>query len=119
MQSNNFLINEETIGYLDNIIKKRLFANGYIFYGAEGLGKKQAAFTFIKGILKTYGVEQKIEKKINNNNHPDLLIVESTQFIKGSKTKNVNSELHSKGNSEVIKVEQIKKKVPPKQRKNF
>ena len=29
---------------LNKIIKNKSFANGYIFYGAEGLGKKQTAF---------------------------------------------------------------------------
>ena len=37
---NNFLLHEEVNICLKNIIKKKSFANGYIFYGAEGLGKK-------------------------------------------------------------------------------
>ena len=45
---NNFFLNEEVNTYLTNIIKKKSFANGYIFYGAEGLGKKQTALQFIK-----------------------------------------------------------------------
>ena len=40
-KTNNFLINVEVNKHLENIIKTKLFANGYIFYGAEGLGKKR------------------------------------------------------------------------------
>ena len=35
-EKNDLLINEEIKQYLDNIIKKKSFANGYIFLGAEG-----------------------------------------------------------------------------------
>ena len=52
VQKNNFLINEEVNNCLKNIIKTKSFANGYIFYGAEGIGKKQTALEFIKEIFK-------------------------------------------------------------------
>ena len=39
----NFFSNEEINTHLKNIIKNKSFANGYIFYGAEGVGKKQTA----------------------------------------------------------------------------
>ena len=42
-KENNFLFNEEVNACLNNIIKNKSFANGYIFYGAEGVGKKQTA----------------------------------------------------------------------------
>ena len=51
-KKNNFLFNEEVNSCLDNIIKSKLFANGYIFYGAEGVGKKLTALQFIKEIFK-------------------------------------------------------------------
>ena len=44
-KKNNFLLkNEEVNTYLNNIIKNKLFANGYIFYGAEGVGKSKLLF---------------------------------------------------------------------------
>ena len=46
-KKNNLLINEEVNAYLNSIIKKKSFANGYIFFGAEGVGKKQTALLFI------------------------------------------------------------------------
>ena len=36
----NLLFNDEVDKYLNNIIKKKSFANGYIFYCSDGLGKK-------------------------------------------------------------------------------
>jgi len=52
VQKNNFLFNEEVNTCLKNIIKNKSIANGYIFYGAEGVGKKQTALQFIKEIFK-------------------------------------------------------------------
>ena len=40
-KKNNFFLNEEVNTFLKNIIKNKSFANGYIFYGAEGLGKNK------------------------------------------------------------------------------
>ena len=48
VKKNNFFLNEEVNTFLKNIIKNKSLANGYIFYGAEGLGKKQTALQFIK-----------------------------------------------------------------------
>ena len=50
VKKNNFFFNEEVNTFLENIVKKKSLANGYIFYGAEGLGKKQTALQFIKEI---------------------------------------------------------------------
>jgi len=47
VKKNNFFLNEEVNSTLKNIIKNKSFANGYIFYGAEGLGKKHTALQFI------------------------------------------------------------------------
>ena len=51
-KTNNFLINVEVNKYLESIIQNKLFANGYIFYGAEGIGKKETALNFVKQIFK-------------------------------------------------------------------
>ena len=52
IKNNNFFLNEEVNTYCKNIIKNKSLANGYIFCGAEGLGKKQTALQFIKEIFK-------------------------------------------------------------------
>ena len=75
-KENNFLFDEEVNTCLNSIIKKKSFANGYIFYGAEGLGKKQTALQFIKEIFKQSSPGENVEERITNNNHPDFLIIE-------------------------------------------
>ena len=76
VKKNNFLLNEEVNTCLNNIIKNKSFANGYIFYGPEGIGKKETAFQFIKEIFNQSSQRDNVEEKIINNNHPDFLIIE-------------------------------------------
>ena len=52
IKKNNSSLNEEVNTCLNNIIQNKTFANGYIFYGAEGIGKKQTALRFIIEIFK-------------------------------------------------------------------
>ena len=92
-----FSFNEEVNTLLERIIKSKSFANGYIFCGAEGVGKKKAAFQFIKEIFKQSSFNDRIEENINN--HPDFLIIEPTSLLE---TK------VSKSGSEIIKVAQIR-----------
>ena len=70
--TNHKFFNDEVNKYLESIIKTKLFSNGYIFYGAEGLGKKQAALQFIETILKKYPLNKQNEEKITYVNHPDF-----------------------------------------------
>jgi len=71
VKNNNLFLNEEVNTFLKNIIKNKSLANGYIFYGAEGLGKKQTALQFIKEIFKESSPSENIEERITNNNHPN------------------------------------------------
>ena len=87
VKKNNFLFNEEVNKYLDRVIKNKSFANGYIFYGAEGVGKKQTALRFIKEIFKQSSRSENIEEKITNNNHPDLLIIEPSSLLEVKRSK--------------------------------
>ena len=48
IKKNNFFLNEDVNIFLKNIIKNKSFANGCIFYGAAGIGKKETALQFIK-----------------------------------------------------------------------
>jgi DNA polymerase-3 subunit delta' len=106
VQKNNFSLNEEVNKCLNSIIKNKTFANGYIFYGAEGVGKKQSAFQFIKEIFKQSSLSENIEDKITNNNHPDFLIVEPDYLLSDKNSK--NSDLEKKSGSEIIKISQIR-----------
>ena len=108
VKKNNFFLNEEVNIFLKNIIKNKSLANGYIFYGAEGLGKKQTAFQFIKEIFKQSSPSENVEERITNNNHPDFLIIEpdSLSTIKSSGSSDFEKTI--KSGSEIIKIAQIR-----------
>jgi len=108
VKKNNFFLNEEVNTFLKNIIKNKSLANGYIFYGAEGLGKKQTALQFIKEIFKQYSPSENIEEKITNNNHPDFLIIEPDSLLATKSSGVSNLEKTIKSGSEIIKIAQIR-----------
>ena len=103
----NLLINKEVNANLKNILEKKLFSNGYIFYGPEGIGKRQTAIQFIKEIFKQYSPNSNIEEKILDNNYPDFLLIEPTYVLKGN-TINLSQSLPSKNKQATIKIEQIR-----------
>ena len=104
----HLFVNEEVDTYLNSIIKKKSFANGYIFYGSEGLGKKHTALKFIKEIFKQSSQSGNIEEKINKNNHPDFLIIEPNSPTESKSSKNSNLEKITNSAAEIIKVSQIR-----------
>jgi len=108
VKEHNFLFNEEVNKCLKSIIKNKSFANGYIFYGAEGVGKKQTAFQFIKEIFKQSSLSRNIEERITNNNHPDFLIIEPSALLEAKRLKSSDLEQRTKSGSEVIKISQIR-----------
>ena len=108
VKKNNFLLNEEVNTCLNNIIKNKSFSNGYIFYGAEGLGKKQTALQFIKEIFKQYSPSENLQEIITNNNHPDLLIIEPDSLLVTKSSGSSDLEKKTKNGSEIIKIAQIR-----------
>ena len=108
VKKNNFLFNEEVNTCLNNIIKNKSFANGYIFYGAEGVGKKQTALQFIKDIFEQSSPSENVEEKINNNNHPDFLIIEPDSLLVNKNSGSPNLEKKMVSGSEIIKIAQIR-----------
>ena len=107
LKTDNPLINKEVNKYLENILKKKVLSNGYIFYGPEGIGKKETAFRFIKEIFKEYSSNINLEEKIIDNNHPDFLLIEPTYFIKGNLI-NRSDYKSPKNNKDIIRVEQVR-----------
>jgi len=107
VKKNNFFLNEEVNNFLKNIIKNKSLANGYIFYGAEGLGKKQTAFQFIKEIFKQSSPSENVEERITNNNHPDFLIIEPDSLL-ATKSSGSSDLEKIKSGSEIIKIAQIR-----------
>ena len=108
VKKNNFFLNEEVNTCLNNIIKNKSFANGYIFSGAEGVGKKQTALQFIKEIFKQSSPSENVEERITNNNHPDFLIIEPDLLLKAKKTKSSDLEKTTNSGDEIIKIAQIR-----------
>ena len=105
---NNSLFNKEVNTCLHSIIKNKSFANGYIFYGPEGVGKKQTALKFIKEIFKKSSQSENIDEKITNNNHPDFLIIEPNSLSEAKRSKSSDLEKTTKSGSEIIKISQIR-----------
>jgi len=108
IKKNNFLFNEEVNTCLDSIIKNKSFANGYIFYGAEGLGKKQTALRFIKEIFKQSSPSKNVEEIITNNNHPDFLVIKPDSLLATKSSRSSDLEKTIKSGSEIIKIAQIR-----------
>jgi len=104
----NYFLNEEINTYLNNIIKNKSFANGYIFYGAEGVGKRQAALQFIKEIFKQSSPSENVEERITNNNHPDFLIIEPDSLLATKSSGSYDLQKTIKSGSEIIKIAQIR-----------
>jgi len=108
VKKNNFFLNEEVNIFLKNIIKNKSLANGYIFYGAEGLGKKQTALQFIKEIFKQSSPSENVEERIRNNNHPDFLIIEPDSLLATKSSESSDLEKTIKSGSAMIKIAQIR-----------
>ncbi len=107
LKTDNLLINKEVNENLENILKRKVFSNGYIFYGPEGIGKKQTSIKFIKEIFNNYSPNSNNEKKIKDNNHPDFLLIEPTYFLKGNLINRSEAE-PPKNNKGTIRIEQIR-----------
>jgi len=108
VKKNNFFFFFEVNDCLKNIIKNKSLANGYIFYGPEGLGKKETALQFIKEIFKQSSPNENVEEKITNNNHPDFLIIEPDSLLATKSSGSFDLEKTKKSGSEIIKIAQIR-----------
>ena len=107
LTNDNLLINKEVNKSLENILKRKVFSNGYIFYGPEGIGKKQTAIQFIEEIFNLYSSNSNIQEKLRNNNYPDFLLIEPTYFLKGNLINRSEAD-SSKNKKETIRIEQIR-----------
>jgi len=95
---------------LQSAAKNRL-AHAYLFIGAQGVGKKTVALEFVKNLLcenKSGGgrIEHGVCKncrRIEQNQHPDVLFLNSGDNIKDKLINTDNAERNSE-----IKIEQIR-----------
>ncbi|MDX1949243.1 MAG: AAA family ATPase [Rickettsiales bacterium] len=99
-----YIGSEKIINKIDDFISSEEIPQTLLFYGGKGVGKANVAYLFAKkllsigieeqkqnseidlfgGILETSDnskpkINQKVELKIENGNHPDLLVIELTE----------------------------------------
>ena len=95
------------IKILKSAISKEHISSAYLFSGPEGVGRKKTAKVFIKAILDKTLDRENTTRKIESNNHPDLLWIEPSYIVQGK------SISQSKANLENIRI-----KSPPQIRLN-
>jgi DNA polymerase-3 subunit delta' len=71
------------IEILKSAISNERISTAYLFSGPEGVGRKKTAKIFIKSILDKNQDQESIKRKIESNNHPDLLWIEPTYVVQG------------------------------------
>ena len=108
LKNDIFLINKEVNKTLENILNKKVFSNGYIFYGSEGVGKKDMAIEFAYKIFKQNSSKLNIKEQIIENNHPDFLLIEPSHVIKGNLITR-SEDKNTKDYKETIRIDQIRK----------
>ena len=95
------------IEILKSAISKQQLAPAYLFSGPEGVGRKKTAKAFINAIFDKNLDNEFIKKKIESNNHPDLLWVEPSYVVQGKSISQGKARL-----------ENISMKSPPQIRLN-
>jgi len=98
------------IEILTSSISKQHIAPAYLFSGPEGVGKRKTAKVFINAILDRNFDKESTKRKIESNNHPDLLWIEPSYIVQGksiSQTK-ARSESVSMKSPPQIRLNQIK-----------
>ena len=107
---NNIFGQSLAISILESAIEKEHIAPAYLFSGPEGVGRKKTAKVFIKAILEKNKNQEITSRKIENNNHPDLLWIEPTYIVQSkiiSQTKARSENLSIKSPPQ-IRLNQIK-----------
>ncbi len=98
------------IQILKSAISKEQISQAYLFSGTEGVGRKKTAKVFIKAILDHNQNKESTTRKIENNNHPDLLWIEPSYVVQGKiiSQKKARSENISMKAPPQIRLNQIK-----------
>ncbi len=87
------------IKILKSAILKEHFSPAYLFSGPDGVGRKKTAKVFINAILDKNRDKESTKRKIESNNHPDLLWIEPSYIIQGktiSQKKAISENLNIK-----------------------
>ena len=98
------------IEILKSSISKEHISPAYLFSGPEGVGRKKTAKIFIRAILEKNQEKESTKRKIESNNHPDLLWIEPSYVVQGksiSQTQARSESLRMKSPPQ-IRLNQIK-----------
>ena len=98
------------IEILKSAISKEHIYPAYLFSGPEGVGRKKTAKIFIKAILDKNKDKESTKRKIESNNHPDLLWIEPSYLVQGKNISQTKARLESISmkSSPQIRLNQIK-----------
>ena len=93
------------IQILNSAISKQHISTAYLFSGPEGVGRRKTAKIFIKYILEKSLDSEKTCRRIESNNHPDLLWIEPSYMVQG---KSISQEKAKSENISIKSPSQIR-----------
>ncbi len=99
------------IQILKSAISKKQISPAYLFSGPAGVGRIKTAKIFIQVILDKNQHKESTKRKIESNNHPDVLWIEPSYIVQGKSIsqKEAKSESISMKSPPQIRLDQIKK----------
>ena len=80
---------------LKSAITKQHISPAYLFSGPEGVGRKKTAKIFINSIFDKNFNKEQTKRKIDSNNHPDLLWIEPTHILQGKSISQERARLEN------------------------
>ena len=83
------------IRILNSAISKEHFSPAYLFSGPEGVGRIKTAKVFVQAILSKNSDKEFTKRKIESNNHPDLLWIEPTYLVQGKSISQKQARLEN------------------------
>ena len=83
------------IQILKSSIAKKHISPAYLFSGPEGVGRRKTATIFVKAILNNNINKELTKRKIESNNHPDLLWIEPSYMVQGKSISQKQAKLES------------------------
>tara|TARA_Y100001968_G_scaffold272433_1_gene264654 strand:- start:756 stop:1715 length:960 start_codon:yes stop_codon:yes gene_type:complete len=83
------------INILKSAIYKEHISPAYLFSGPEGVGRKKTAKAFIQAILDKSLKKEDTKRKIENNNHPNLLWIEPSYIVQGKSISQKQAKLEN------------------------
>ena len=104
---NNIYGQDLAIQILKSAISKEHISPAYLFSGPRGVGRKKTAKVFIKALLEKRCDIEGSKRRIENNNHPDLLWIEPSYIVQG---KSISKEKAKLENISIKSIPQIRLK---------